>query len=349
LWSYSYGYGYGMADKKPRVLSPEEREARRLASLRRAVADLDRLLDIPVFASRPQGLLSELLRCHFFFGEPTCVIRALCSMLQSSSGGGGNMSPALHAFFTQRCQVILREVVPALQHPADVVEYVLLLESALPRGSEMSVVLTHHVARLACGNSVQPALAVILRQTPLWAALFRSRGTEEADWPSSPAGDLAGLLRHVVACVTETAEVVARGTVTLSTLHAVSETRESADDLIQLLRLLGKERVLSRTELSARVGACARFDATLAQVKCYVHFFCNCGVRIDAQVLSDLIARLTLTYDALSLQDANEFFSDVDVVVDGSVAWLFQLRSSALFLALWRRVGRVRIRVRVRV
>ncbi len=75
------------------------------------------------------------------------------------------------------------------------------------------------------------------------------------------------------------------------------------------------------------MGACARFDATLAHVRTYVHFFCNCGVRIDSQALSDLIARLTLTYDSLSLQvAANETFRDVDVVVDGSAAWLYQLR-----------------------
>eukprot|EP00456_Euglypha_rotunda_P005780 TRINITY_DN10981_c0_g2_i4.p1 TRINITY_DN10981_c0_g2~~TRINITY_DN10981_c0_g2_i4.p1 ORF type:complete len:227 (-),score=21.21 TRINITY_DN10981_c0_g2_i4:13-645(-) len=106
---------------------------------------------------------------------------------------------------------------------------------------------------------------------------------------------------------------------------------------MNLLDLL-KYKNLTPKIFQTRVDALQTFDENLAETKCYVNFFCNCGVRIDVEELKAIAVDLAAKYDFLQLERVKNSFKNWSQH-SASISWLFSLRSSALFLSLWRETG----------
>jgi hypothetical protein len=158
----------------------------------------------------------------------------------------------------------------------------------------------------------------------------------------------------------DTATAVSQQTVTLRTLHVVLERQDAFMALLKLLQ----SNALTPEVLKARAAQLYAFDQTLAEVKCYVNLFCGvllalppsanlhsahglhalpcvaCGVKIDTKALSETVQDLTKRYDSFSLKEISASFSKLSQMTGPVVSWLFHLRGSALFLALWRECGR---------
>jgi len=78
-----------LADKdkdKKKAPTPQELDAKRLKYLVRGVDAIDQLLRVPYFDSRPQGLVFEFSRCHFFKGDNITVLQAICSLARLTQG-----------------------------------------------------------------------------------------------------------------------------------------------------------------------------------------------------------------------------------------------------------------------
>jgi len=105
-----------------------------------------------------------------------------------------------------------------------------------------------------------------------------------------------------------------------------------------LLELI-KVSSLNEKTFNVRLQQLADFDQTLSEVRCFVNFFCNCGVRIDAHELKAKIEDLTSRYDNLPVRELQDGFGKLLQPHGSSISWLFMLRNSQLFLSLWRESG----------
>jgi hypothetical protein len=95
---------------------------------------------------------------------------------------------------------------------------------------------------------------------------------------------------------------------------------------------------LSPAILADRRTTLRQFDQTFNEVKCFVTYFCNCGVKINSEAISATVETLTKQYDALPLVSVSDSFALLRSH-GTSISWLYSLRESALFFSLWRQAG----------
>lgn len=144
-----------------------------------------------------------------------------------------------------------------------------------------------YVLFIAAAGS-EPSLSSILQHCSLWSKLFKTRGTSTSDWQPANA-PLNALLLHVYNTLTATAHDIKKGKVGLRTFHTCVSMHA---DFLAILSLLKCGHV-SKSVLQERALVLTTFDQQLAEVKCYVNFFCSCGTRIDASHLQALVTDLS--------------------------------------------------------
>jgi RZ type zinc finger domain/AAA domain (dynein-related subfamily) len=327
-------FGFGGRDdkkkKKRKRPSKEKLAQRRLDTLRSGVEAVNVLLQIKYFDMYPQGLLFELGRCHFFKGSPDLVLEAIAS-LGAVTKGFAPFSLHLGQWLVAQGNRILEEVVPALaRNQGELLAMVHIINKKLPPLSDAR----HTFLSTLAGAAGDTSIASVLRNQPMWSELFRTSGTAEADWAADTP--LNSLLRAVHQTIVESATAVNDSTVQLRLLHTIVNDRTAFLTLIHELHV----GVLNEPTLISRSNDLHGFDQTLAEVNCYVNFFCNCGVKIDTEQLKTRIDQLTVEYDSLQLQQVRGSFTDLLAPYGNSISWLFRLRESELFLNMWRSVGK---------
>jgi len=206
-----------------------------------------------------------------------------------------------------------------------------IVDETLDKKSE----LVHHflyalVSATRLGDP--PQLAPVLQNQVMWDKVYKSRGVSRDKWTGDTK--LNQLLNAVYDLLVSTAERIVAGSVTLRELHIALDNREAFLALLELL----KSKTLTSKILQTRADALKAFDDQLAEAKCYVTFFCNCGVLIEAEELKENVVDLAKRYDSLILEKVKGSFKNIGQY-SADISWLYSLRSSALFLALWRETG----------
>ena len=128
------------------------------------------------------------------------------------------------------------------------------------------------------------------------------------------------------------AAAIADQSVTLRALHNVLRADTAFLALLDILSI----GLLDSSKLAVARAPLTDFDSTLEKVQCYVTFYCNCGVRIDADELRALVERLKGEYDRLTLATVARG-PLTGIACLPHVDWLFSLRTSELFFTLWVR------------
>jgi hypothetical protein len=324
---------FGQRDK-PKGLSPEEIAKKRLTFLKRSVDFLNEVFKIPFFDLKPRGLLYELSRAFFFRCEPIHTLQALCQLGKQTKSFAFHFH--LQSALTQRGVKILEEVVPlySATSSSELAKIITMINETLSKESTLSQTLTHALLSFAVSPVQNPQLNLCLRHSETLTQILNHRGSEPSKWVENTP--LHTLLKSVHALFIGTANDVINNSIPLSTLHTVLS---NSDAFISLLRVF-KFTQLTSDNLKQRSGSLEAFDRTLGEIKTYTTLFCQCGVRINADELSGLITDLTKRYDNLALKEISSIFQKMLSMTGSSVGWLYHLRASELFLALWREQGK---------
>ena len=326
----SIGYFYSRREtKKP---TPAELAKKRLSAMREACEQVDGLLAIPFFSVRCKSITFELGRCHFFKGSPELVITALC-VLGSKTKSFTGFVDDLAAYLVSSLSRLVEDIMPSLTTKHDSVrDLVNLFNDKFAKDSEARHSSLHSVVSAFSAPPLK--LQTVLRYAFIWELLFESCGTSESSWTHNSL--LNDTLRSVRDLLVSTAGDIASSTIVLSQLHVVIKSRAAFLNLCDQLKC----SVVSEAVVTQRQVTLRDFDTSLAQVQCFVNFFCNCGVPIDTAEIRASVSRMTSNYDRLELKEVQGVFDDLLRPYEVSIQWLFQLRNSALFLNLWRQTGR---------
>jgi hypothetical protein len=95
-----------------------------------------------------------------------------------------------------------------------------------------------------------------------------------------------------------------------------------------------------RDVFSSSAQQVRHFDATLEQVQTYACFFCSCGVKVQATQEKALVEGLRRRFKSLQISELEGALNVQNVLALPYTSWLYDLRSSELFLYFWRMVGR---------
>lgn len=140
------------------------------------------------------------------------------------------------------------------------------------------------------------------------------------------------LVNEVRCLLCEVARGIASESIHLRTLHSIIHQQDS---FLRLVRVMGVEPAVDAGLLGSRADGLRRFDSTLEQVQCFASLFCNCaGVRIETGEVRSQVDGIRGEYSGLRYSDTANVFGRLEVLP--FVDWLYQLRSSELFLLLWR-------------
>ncbi len=333
-WNSPY-YAY---EKPVKKLSPQEIAKKRLSALRVALDKVSRIFDISFFDQHTGGILFELGRCHFFKGSPHKVLGAICAL-----GLKDLTKYSRHAtsFLSAKGIAIIREVVPgmALSKPEELLDLLAVMYSSLPLNSSLCHSFVHALVHSSMGGN--DVCKAALSQSSLWMKVIKKHGNSETAWAKQEkemgeTSPTLGLLRDLSGELKRKASAIANSSCTLEALH---EILPRATAFVSLTEVLGLKKILDQALLSNREKEVHDFDESLAELKCFVSFFCECGVPIDSAELSSKVRQVSETYNTTKLEDASTSIKGL-VASHGSVAhWLFKLRSSTLFLNLWRKEG----------
>lgn len=320
---------------KPRKLTEQELLKQRHDCLRTAINDTAQFFQLWFFKNHPQGLLFELTRCWFFKGDFMQILEPLCNICAETEEFQ-RMEPGLADFVRERAARAFDEsaasvdsavramgcVVGSLHKDSEFAHsllYRLLLRVTWP-GRPLETLLTQHE---------NAPLESVLANCDLWEDLFQwcPRGWSE----HSP---LAALLETTRVILTTVAESIRNDTVEVRDLKVVTNYTQRFLQLLQLLEI----NVVSAAMLRERQQVLMQFDQQLEHVQCFASFYCSCGVRMEASKVRETVEILHASYPHLQSNTLPTALDSVQALPH--VRWLYQLRTSELFLELWRSTGR---------
>lgn len=328
-------------EKKPKKLTDLEIQQQYRDLMEDCLGDLEMVLKIPFFCHHPNGLLFELSRCWFMKGRPQNVLDALCYVGRNPTRAFSIYCPPLALFLQNKISKQLKiAALNASSTTMNTISNVFSNTSFLGHQLmyELSVCFTwpgDNDATLASLLNRDPPLTSILENELLWRMFIQwsSNTSNEELQASSP---LILMLNKVKKIILTLAKSIANLTCTLRDLHIVMKSQDSF--FILLNEFPGGGVSLSRYKLQSCVDELTTFDNSLEYLQTYASFFCTCGARINASDVRLTIESLRKRYDTILL---NEVIGALDaIVVLPYISWLHDLRSSELFLRLWRIVGR---------
>ena len=376
-WNWTF-YGHGNKGKKktakPKVVLTAAQVARlRADALSECCADVDRLLAAPFFGRNPRGVLFEMSRCWFLRGSPCQLLEAIATLASGSSGGLAALHPALGTHLAEEARKLARS-----GHSAAEVETLLAVVRAhLSPAMPLAHDLLEALARDATWpldpvlDAAQPQLGSVLSHHAMWVAVrawCRDGGVLTMDT------GLTRLLGAVAALLASTSVEVDADAVPLATLslllggvgggaRSLSAASPDPAAFLALVHAFGSANVAAtRAQLASMAARKAAFDRRLERCQAFASFFCvSAGVKIDAVALRRLVDDVSTNYGKLlscnihtdrggssgskggaSAAGGSGGGSGGAGVLDAvpvEVDWLFSLRSSELFLSLWRSRG----------
>ena len=208
------------------------------------------------------------------------------------------------------------------------------LVDSLPGDSALLHTVLYHLVKAGAGGGYAN-LGTILRRSDMWLHVARRCGSSPDRWRNGSL--FHNVLTEVYGTVVTNATEVQDNTVTLASLQTISKKMTSFLGLLKGFTVANADGL--RAAALAKRDELKSFDTTLAQVQCFVNYFCACGVDIDVQEMRVAVSDLTNRYDRLQLGEVQGRFDNIPPELREAIPWLYGLRASALFLSLWRKVG----------
>jgi hypothetical protein len=334
----------------PVKLSPAQLAEKRLRFLIRSSDVMNSFLNLPFFSARPGGLLFEFSRSYLFKGDCNVIVHIIC-LLAKQSNGLEIYQAALKEFLQTRAVRAIEEVVPTLsaalqkdkiftQNNAENVEnnsvnslfgLIDLINANTPKNSALNHDLLAALLHNSGVNQIPPALNSILVNEQIWQKILSGRKIEAKNANSA----LELIVSSTYQLLLATANNLLDNTISLQALHVVLKYSQSFLNLLVLMNI----QSINPNILSDHSATLQSFDISLAQFKCFVNFWCSCGVKIDSSDLSELVSSLTSRYNSLQLNNISTAFQSF-APLQSHIAWLYELRNSQLFLNLWRLQGK---------
>jgi hypothetical protein len=129
-------------------------------------------------------------------------------------------------------------------------------------------------------------------------------------------------------------------TVILKDLNIISSQIDSFLELLEAFKLnINVPIRITRRLLEYLSSYLHRFNHILDCMQVYSSFFCSMGVRCEQNEMKLIIDNLRNNYDNIKLNMIANSFKDILISIP-EVCWLYDLRTSELFLENWRRIGR---------
>ena len=120
---------------------------------------------------------------------------------------------------------------------------------------------------------------------------------------------------------------------------------QNEDPLYELSAALhaAKKFSLAKNDLKARMTTAAKtvqaLDDKLQRFQCFLNTFCTCGISFSVGNLRASVDQLSREYDRIKLVEAPRCLDSDDKLLGRYTKWLYSLRTSELFLQLWRQSG----------
>ena len=351
--------GKSKTKKKTPPLTALEVAALRADALSLCCAHVDALLTSGGFFMRnPRGVLFEMSRCWFLKGSGAVVLEAICS-LATQGGGLESYRAPLATYVAEEAIKLARGSSHTM---AEVERLLMVVREKLPPAMPLAHDLLYSLAVDATwpmdeGRGAadrEPSLDSCLSNADMWSAVLRwclDGGVLKMDTR------LVRLLGTVKAVLAAVAEATLADAVELKNLSSIlgggSRSARSFLKLVADFDVANSGAVATKIEeLQARKEA---FDARLACASTFGSFFCaSAGVPIDSAALRRLVDEVTRNYSNILSKDIVVKKPEVFVfgglsaaagpvgVLDSvplAIDWLYKLRSSELFLGLWRAIA----------
>lgn len=104
-----------------------------------------------------------------------------------------------------------------------------------------------------------------------------------------------------------------------------------------------KKFSLARNDLKDRMTNAAKtvqaLDDKLQRFQCFLNTFCTCGISFSVGDLRASVDQLSREYDRIKLVEAPRCLESDDKLLGRYTRWLYAMRTSELFLQLWRQSG----------
>ena len=187
--------------------------------------------------------------------------------------------------------------------------------------------------------NVDDAFVALLRRAHVMIVVAPPPSGEEKDM-TGDAPSQAPAAEDDTGVVAAATRMLATEAVTPDLLHARRKALRTFDEVLYyqyLLSLCVFSSFMTHRRPLSWMTALVNCKA-LEHVRCYATFYCT-SAKIDAAALRALTDRLQRGYDAMPSRAMHGAFRDVAALPD--VQWLFALRSSEMFLRLWRDAAHV--------
>ena len=130
------------------------------------------------------------------------------------------------------------------------------------------------------------------------------------------------------------------GKINLREAKVVLQNEEPLYELIAALHAAKKcGVVVMKQRLTNAAKSVKSLDDKLQRFQCLLNTFCTCGIAINVSKLKGAVEQLSRDYDQIHLEQAPVCLDSADKLLGKHTKWLYSLRTSELFLQLWRKSG----------
>ena len=195
----------------------------------------------------------------------------------------------------------------------------------------------------AIGDTEAPSMRVVLRHHGLWEHLLPWHTHNKKVVSQFQEGaKLTVLLDSVSAVSIGVLNDLKSGKINLRETKVALQNEEPLYELTAALHA-AKKCGLTQVEMKQRLTNAAKsvksLDDKLQRFQCLLNTFCTCGIAINVSKLKGAVEQLSRDYDQIHLEQAPVCLDSADKLLGKYTKWLYSLRTSELFLQLWRKSG----------
>lgn len=280
------------------------------------------------------------------------VLESICSLnfAMDEETSFNNYSTIISNFLVNKAIQLIKE----LQHRK--VETIRLLEKNLTITSALIHTLIYQLIISFTYNGLETSLwqlpsvpfDSIIKHCEEWLVISRIFNSNTSSQKltlknkqsiSKPSG-VNTLISNVSKILHNIENSILNDTIILKDLNIISSQIDSFLDLLEEFNINSLVPVrITRRLLEYHSGYLQKFNNVLECMQVYSSFFCSMGVRCEQNDIKLIIDNLRNNYDNIKLNMIENSFKDIIISIP-EVCWLYELRTSELFLESWRRIGR---------
>lgn len=350
-WTHVWFNSSTVAKKKE--FSQQELHDIRKRRMHDAFDTVSRFLEVPFFEKHPSGLFFEISRCWFFSGKSLNILAVLVDLSQVSQNvhpSHKNITGVFLSYHSSLSEYLSQYVIKVMKLAVDSAGGLSTLEfltSSLPPkgdGSSYAHSIIYELlayvtwggieSRSVMENSLNIPLKSVLENHGMWIKtnVWCSNGSQSTL--------LMELLKKAKSILTIVKDQIFGDCISLQHLKIISSHERSLAELFDQFEIAKNrmEHLSLLEEIVIILNKLSIFESSIEHAQAYASFFCACGVKIDSDEIRQLINTLRSRYQNILSSEFTEALRPV--IALPHLAWLYELRSSDLFLFHWREVGR---------